>query len=57
VITVTELMLSTKEIIAVTFRPLPLYLTAAMLYWMLSICFERLQGRLERRLGQPHRRD
>jgi len=57
VITVTELMLSTKEIIAVTFRPLPLYLTAAMLYWMLSICFERVQGRLERRLGQPHRRD
>jgi cystine transport system permease protein len=57
VITVTELMLSTKEIIAVTFRPLPLYLTAAMLYWILSICFERLQGRLERRLGQPHRRD
>ncbi|MFX5817388.1 ABC transporter permease subunit, partial [Acinetobacter baumannii] len=26
VITVTELMLATKEVIAVTFRPLPLYL-------------------------------
>jgi cystine transport system permease protein len=56
VITVTELMLSTKEIIAVTFRPLPLYLAAAALYWVLSICFERLQGRLERRLAQPHQR-
>jgi cystine transport system permease protein len=57
VITVTELMLSTKEVIATTFRPLPLYLTAALLYWILSIGFERLQGYLERRLGQPHRHD
>lgn len=55
VITVTELMLSTKEVIAVTFRPLPLYVTAALLYWMLSLCFERLQSRLERRLGRAHR--
>lgn len=54
VITVTELMLATKEVIAVTFRPLPLYLAAAVIYWCLSICFERLQGRLERKLGQAH---
>ncbi|MGS0742760.1 amino acid ABC transporter permease [Glaciimonas sp. GG7] len=55
VITVTELMLSTKEIIAVTFRPLPLYLAAAAIYWCLSYCFERLQSRLEQKLGQAHR--
>ncbi|NKI70357.1 amino acid ABC transporter permease [Collimonas pratensis] len=55
VITVTELMLATKEVIAVTFRPLPLYLAAAAIYWCLSICFERLQGRLERKLGQAHK--
>jgi len=55
VITVTELMLSTKEIIAITFRPLPLYIAAAMLYWLLSICFESLQHRLECRLGRAHR--
>ncbi|WP_050477104.1 amino acid ABC transporter permease [Herbaspirillum rhizosphaerae] len=54
VITVTELMLSTKEIIAVTFRPLPLYIAAAMVYWFLSICFEALQHRLERRLERAH---
>lgn len=54
VITVTELMLSTKEIIAVTFRPLPLYIAAAMVYWVLSICFETLQHRLERRLERAH---
>ena len=54
VITVTELMLSTKEIIAVTFRPLPLYIAAAMVYWFLSICFEALQHRLEKKLGRAH---
>lgn len=55
VITVTELMLSTKEIIAVTFRPLPLYVAAALVYWVLSIGFEALQHRLEQRLGRAHR--
>ena len=55
VITVTELMLATKEIIAVTFRPLPLYLAAAAIYWCLSLCFERLQSRLESKLGQAHK--
>ena len=54
VITVTELMLSTKEMIAVTFRPLPLYIAAAMVYWFLSLCFEALQHRLEQRLGKAH---
>ncbi|RFB72812.1 MULTISPECIES: amino acid ABC transporter permease [unclassified Herbaspirillum] len=54
VITVTELMLSTKEIIAVTFRPLPLYIAAAMVYWLLSICFEALQHRLEKKLERAH---
>jgi len=54
VITVTELMLSTKEMIAVTFRPLPLYIAAAMVYWVLSLCFEALQHRLEQRLGKAH---
>lgn len=55
VITVTELMLTTKEIIAVTFEPLPMYLTAALIYWGLSLCFEFLQNRLERKLNQAHR--
>ncbi|WP_426194067.1 amino acid ABC transporter permease [Massilia sp. DWR3-1-1] len=55
VITMTELMLTTKEAIATTFRPLPLYLAAAALYWCMSLAFEALQGRLERKLGRAHR--
>lgn len=33
VITVTELLRSTQEVIASTFQPLPLYLAAAAIYW------------------------
>jgi cystine transport system permease protein len=54
VIGVTELMLASKEVISTTFRPLPLYLAAAAIYWALSLAFERAQGRLERRLNRPH---
>jgi cystine transport system permease protein len=50
----TELMLVTKELISVTFRPLPLYVAAAIIYWGLSLFFERLQGRAERRLNRAH---
>ncbi|HBO5792444.1 amino acid ABC transporter permease [Pseudomonas aeruginosa] len=55
VITVTELMLATKEVIAETFQPLPLYL-AAGIYWLLSALFERVQKALENRLTAPLRR-
>ena len=55
VITVAELMLTTKEVIATTFRPLPLYLAAAVLYWFMSLAFEALQRRLESRLNRGHR--
>jgi len=55
VITMTELMLSTKEVIATTFRPLPLYLAAAGIYWLLSLLFEALQRRAEQRLNRAHR--
>jgi cystine transport system permease protein len=52
VITVTELMLATKEVIATTFRPLPLYIAAAAVYWAMSLAFEALQRRAERRLNR-----
>ncbi len=55
VITMTELMLATKDVIAVTFRPLPLYLAAAAVYWLLSLAFETVQRRAERRLNRAHR--
>jgi cystine transport system permease protein len=54
VITMTELMLSTKELISVTFRPLPLYVAAAIIYWVLSLFFEWLQRRAERQLNRAH---
>ncbi|MBH9313041.1 amino acid ABC transporter permease [Pseudomonas aeruginosa] len=56
VITVTELLLATKEVIAETFQPLPLYLAAAGIYWLLSALFERVQKALENRLTAPRRR-
>jgi cystine transport system permease protein len=54
VITMTELMLATKEVIATTFRPLPLYIAAAAIYWCMSLAFEALQRRAERRLNRAH---
>ncbi len=50
----TELMLATKEVIATTFRPLPLYLAAAAVYWCMSLAFEALQRRAEQRLNRAH---
>ncbi|MBM3115728.1 amino acid ABC transporter permease [Jeongeupia naejangsanensis] len=55
VITVTELMLATKEVIAQTFQPLPLYLAAAAIYWLLSALFERVQRAVEKKLEFAHR--
>jgi len=52
VITMTELMLVTKELISVTFQPLPLYIAAAGIYWGLSLLFEALQRRMERRFAR-----
>ncbi|MDN3921314.1 amino acid ABC transporter permease [Roseateles violae] len=54
VIAVTELMLATKELISTTFQPFPLYLAAAAIYWLLSLSFEQLQRRMEKRLAYPH---
>jgi cystine transport system permease protein len=54
VITMTELMLATKEVIATTFRPLPLYIAAALIYWCMSLAFEALQRRAEQRLNRAH---
>jgi cystine transport system permease protein len=54
VITMTELMLATKEAIATSFQPLPLYLAAAAIYWLLSLVFEQVQRLAERRLNRAH---
>jgi cystine transport system permease protein len=53
VITVTELLRSTQEVIASTFQPLPLYLAAAAVYWVLSTLLAWFQGRIETRCALP----
>jgi cystine transport system permease protein len=55
VITVTELLRSAQEIIAATYRPLPLYLAAAAIYWVLCQVLEWVQRWYERRLALPTR--
>lgn len=53
VITVTELLRSTQEVIAATFQPLPLYIAAAAIYWVLSTLLSRLQVHIEKRYATP----
>ncbi|MEN7530869.1 MULTISPECIES: amino acid ABC transporter permease [unclassified Cupriavidus] len=55
VITVTELLRTSQEIIAATYQPLPLYLAAAVIYWILSTALSALQHVMERRLSLPTR--
>lgn len=55
VITVTELLRSAQEIIASTYQPLPLYLAAAAVYWVLCQLLEWVQRWYERRLALPSR--
>ncbi len=52
VITVTELLRSAQEVIAATFQPLPLYLTAAAIYWLLSTGMATVQRHVEARLAR-----
>ncbi|RDK03673.1 amino acid ABC transporter permease [Paraburkholderia lacunae] len=55
VITVTELLRSAQEVIASTYQPLPLYLAAAAVYWVLCQALEWVQRWYERRLALPSR--
>lgn len=55
VITVTELLRSAQEVIASTYQPLPLYLAAAAVYWILCQVLEWAQLWYERRLALPTR--
>jgi cystine transport system permease protein len=53
VITVTELLRSAQEAIASTYQPLPLYIAAAAIYWILSTVLSWMQHRVEARLALP----
>ncbi len=54
VIAVSELMLATREVIATSFQPFPLYIAAAAIYWAMSASFEGLQKKLELRLNRSY---
>lgn len=47
VITVVELLQASTLIIARTFQPLPLYIEAAIIYWVINWLFGLIQHRLE----------
>ncbi|UZU06566.1 amino acid ABC transporter permease [Burkholderia ambifaria] len=55
VITATELLRSAQEVIAATYQPLPLYLAAAAVYWVLCQILEWVQRWYEKRLSLPAR--
>ncbi|WP_019587506.1 amino acid ABC transporter permease [Deinococcus apachensis] len=55
VITVSELLLTTRGLVSITYQPVPLYLAVALIYFLLSNAAARLFRLLERRLNRPYR--
>lgn len=51
-ITVAEILMTAKGIIAVKFQPLLLYVEAAFIYLIFSTVLTLLQGKLEKYLGK-----
>src|SRR5699024_10659473 len=52
VITVTELLYQTTLIVAKTFKPLSLYMAAAVIYWVVCTFFVIILNRLEKRTSR-----
>jgi His/Glu/Gln/Arg/opine family amino acid ABC transporter permease subunit len=55
VITVSELLLTTRGLVSITYQPVPLYLAVGLIYFLLSNVAARLFAALERRLNRPYR--
>lgn len=51
-ITVAEIMMTAKSIIAIKFQPLLFYCEAAVVYLIFSTVLTQLQGMLEKKLGK-----
>ena len=51
-ITVPEILMTSKSIIAVRFEPMLLYCEAALIYLIFSTILTWLQGKLEKKLGK-----
>ncbi|WP_424952732.1 amino acid ABC transporter permease [Deinococcus sp.] len=55
VITVTELLLSTRGLVSVTYQPVALYAATGLIYFLLSNLASRVFAALEYRLDRPYR--
>lgn len=55
VITVTELLLNTRGLVAATFQPVALYGATGLIYFLLSNMASRVFAMLEHRLNRPYR--
>ena len=55
VITVTELLLSTRGLVSVTYQPVALYAATGLIYFLLSNAASRVFAVLEHRLNRPYR--
>jgi polar amino acid transport system permease protein len=53
VIGVVELMLTTRQIIALKATPLPSYFLAGLIYFLICFSIERLGRHVERRIALP----
>ena len=51
VIGVSELTLSAQRVIGATYRPFEFYLVAAAFYYVINLCMEWVQRRIERRIA------
>lgn len=54
VITVTELLLTAKGLVSITYQPAPLYFAIGVVYFLLSNVAARLFAWLERRFNRPY---
>lgn len=56
VVGVWEIMYLARTLGQTEFRHIEMLITASMIYWLLSICLELLQARIEERFGRSQRR-
>ncbi|PNY79441.1 amino acid ABC transporter permease [Deinococcus koreensis] len=54
VITVTELLLTTRGLVSINFQPVWMYLAVGLIYYLLSYIAARLFALLEHRLNRPY---
>lgn len=54
VITVTELLLTTRGLVSINYQPVPMYLAVGVIYFVLSNVAARVVAVLERRLNLPY---